>query len=52
MVKNLEKKFKLYCTSENFEVNQNQIKVINKLQEFFKKNLTFNFFDFFFKKKN
>ena len=52
MVKNLEKKFKLYCESENFEVNQNQIKVINKLQEFFNQNLTFNLFDFFLKKKN
>ena len=51
MVKNLEKKFKLYCESENFEVNQNQIKVINKLQEFFNQNLTSNFFDFFLKKK-
>ena len=51
MVKNLEKKFKLYCESENFEVNQNQIKVINKLQEFFNQNLTFNLFDFFLKKK-
>ena len=32
MPKDLEEKFKLHCESESLEVNQNQIKVIKKLQ--------------------
>ena len=38
MAKNLEEKFKLYCNSENLEINQNQIIVIKKLQDYFNKN--------------
>ena len=34
MAKNLEEKFKLYCNSENLEINQNQIIVIKKLQDY------------------
>ena len=47
----LEKKFKLYCETENLEINQNQIEVIKKLQDFFKQNFTKNLFNFFSKKK-
>ena len=38
MAKNLEEKFKLYCDSENLEINQNQIIVIKKLQDYFNEN--------------
>ena len=51
MLKNLEEKFKLYCNSENLEVNQNQLLVIKKLQDYYKKNFKSFIFDFFFQKK-
>ena len=38
MLKNLEEKFNLYCNSENLEVNPNQLLVINRLEEYYKKN--------------
>jgi len=47
MPENLEDKFNVYCNSENLEINQNQLKVIKKLQSFYKNNfksLLFNFF--------
>ncbi len=50
MPKDLEEKFKLYCESENLEVNQSQIQVIKKLQDYFNKNFSFTLFKFF--KKN
>ena len=50
MLKNLEEKFTLYCKSENLEVNQNQITVIKKLQEYYKKNFSSHLFNFFSKK--
>ena len=40
MPKDLEEKFKLHCESESLEVNQNQIKVIKKLQNYFNQNFT------------
>ena len=46
MAKNLEEKFKLYCNSENLEINQNQIIVIKKLQDYFNKNFKKTFFNF------
>ena len=49
MVKNLEEKFKLYCDHKNLELNQNQIILIKKLQDFLNQNIKSNFFDFFFK---
>ena len=49
MAKNLEEKFKLYCNSENLEINQNQIIVIKKLQDYFNKNFKKPFFNFFSK---
>ena len=51
MAKNLEEKFKLYCNSENLEINQNQIIVIKKLQDYFNKNFKKPFFKLFFEKK-
>ena len=52
MLKNLEEKFTLYCKSENLEVNQNQITVIKKLQEYYKKNFSSYLFNFFSKKSS
>ena len=46
MAKNLEGKFKLYCNSENLEINQNQIIVIKKLQDYLNKNFKKSFFNF------
>ena len=37
MPKNFEEKFRIYCNSENLEVNQNQLLVIKKLQDYYKK---------------
>ena len=50
MPKDLEDKFKLYCKSENLEVNQNQINVIKKLQDYFNQNFTSTLFKIFKKK--
>ena len=52
MLKNLEEKFKLYCNSENLEINQNQILVIKKLQDYYKKILNHLFFNFFSKENS
>ena len=49
MLKNLEDKFNLYCNSKNLEINQNQIIVIRKLEEYYKKNFKSFFFNFFSK---
>ena len=49
MLDNFEDKFKYYCNSQNFEINQNQINVIKKLQDYYKKNLKSFFFKFFTK---
>tara|TARA_B100000073_G_scaffold196587_1_gene162824 strand:+ start:52 stop:1107 length:1056 start_codon:yes stop_codon:yes gene_type:complete len=49
MSKNLEDKFNLYCSSKNFEINQNQILVIKKLQEYYKENFK-SFISKFFSK--
>ncbi len=50
MKKNLEEKFISYCNSENLEINQYQLKVIEKLQNFYKKNFKLSFFNFISKK--
>ena len=50
MLKNLEEKFKLFCKSKNLEVNNNQLLVIKKLQDYYKKNFKSFIFDFFSKK--
>ena len=49
MSKNLEDKFNLYCSSKNFEINQNQILVIKKLQEYYKENFKSFILKFFTK---
>ena len=49
MLKKIEEKFKNYCNSKNFEINQKQIIVIKKLQDYYKKNFNFFFFNFFSK---
>ena len=46
MAKNLEEKFKLYCNSESLEINQNQIIVIKRLQDYFNENFKKSFFNF------
>ena len=51
MLDNFEDRFKYYCNSQNFEINQNQINVIKKLQDYYKKNLK-SFFSKFFTKNN
>ena len=51
MLKNLEKKFNLYCNSKNLEVNHNQLLVVIKLQEYYKKNFK-SFINNFFSKEN
>ena len=48
----IEKKFKLYCENENLEINQSQIEIIKKLQDFFNQSVTKNLCNFFSKKKN
>ena len=49
---NLEEKFKLYCNSENLEINPNQVLVIKKLQDFYRKNFKFSIFDLILKKNS
>jgi len=49
MPKNLEEKFTHYCNLENLEVNQNQLLVIKKLQNYYKRNFKSFFFNFFLK---
>ena len=51
MPKNLKESFNLFCNSKNLEVNQNQILVIEKLQNYYKKNFE-SFISNFFSKKN
>ena len=51
MSKILEEKFRSFCSSKNLEINQNQIKTIQKLENFYDKNFLSSIFDFF-KKEN
>ena len=51
MPKNLEETFNLFCNSKNLEVNQNQILVVKKLQNYYKKNFK-SFISNFFSKEN
>ena len=55
MLKSLEEKFCVYCNSKNLELNQNQLNVIKKLQDYNQKNFKSFYYYFFFKepsKKN
>ena len=38
MLKNIEDRFSKYCNSENFEINKNQLLVIQKLKDYHEKN--------------
>jgi len=51
MPKTLEEKFKSFCNKKNLDINQNQIKTIQALEDFYNKNFHFSIFNFF-KKKN
>jgi len=48
----LIKKFLIYCENNNFEINKEQIKVINKLQNFHKENFENYFIKKIFKKNS
>ncbi len=52
MPKSLEDKFYDFCNSKNLEINQNQLLVIKKLQDFYKKNFKSFIFHSFFKKSS
>ena len=52
MLRNLEEKFNLYCNSENLEVNQNQVLVIKKLQNYYKENFKSFIFNIFSKESS
>ena len=52
MIKTIEEKFISYCNSKNLEINQNQLKVIQKLYNYYKKNFKFSFFKLIFKKSS
>ena len=49
MPKNLINNFNHYCNSKNFEINQNQIEVMKKLQDYYKNNFKSFFFNAFTK---
>ena len=51
MSKNLEEKFRSFCSSKNLEINQNQITTIKILQDFYCKNFRSPIFNFFKKRK-
>ncbi len=50
-MKNLKEKFINYCKINKFEVNQDQIKIINSLSKFYNLSIKNNFFFNLFKKK-
>ena len=51
MSKNLEEKFRSFCNLKNLEINQNQIKTIKIIEDFYNKNFNSSIFNFF-KKEN
>ena len=52
MSKSLEEKFRLFCNSKNLEINQNQIKTIQILENFYNENFYTSIFNFFKKENN
>ena len=48
---NLKKSFIEYCEKELFEINKNQLDVIEKLNSYYQKNFEQSFFDKLFKKR-
>ena len=49
---NLKNLFFDYCENQQFEINQNQIEIINKLKDYYQKNFNQNLLDKLFKRKN
>ena len=49
---NLKKSFLIYCEKNQFEVNQNQLVIIDNLQNFYKENFKQSYLMRFFKKEN
>ncbi len=52
MPTNFKEKFNVYCNSKNFEVNQNQLLVIKKLQNYYKENFKSFIFNIFSKESS
>ncbi len=50
MSKKLEEKFRLFCSSKNLEINQNQITTVQILEGFYNKSFHSSIFNFFKKK--
>jgi cell division protein ZapE len=48
---NLQNKFIEYCNTSNFEINRNQIKIINSLEKFYTENFVTSLLKIFFNKK-
>ena len=48
---NLQNKFIEYCNTSNFEINRNQIKIINSLEKFSEENFVTSLLKIFFNKK-
>jgi cell division protein ZapE len=48
---NLQNKFIEYCKASNFEINLNQIKIINSLEKFSAENFVTSLLKIFFNKK-
>ena len=49
---NLKKLFLKYCEEKQYQINQNQIDIINDLRDYYKNNFNQTFFNKVFKKKN
>ena len=49
---NLKKLFISHCEDQQYEINQNQLDIINYLRIYYSENFTQSFFSKFFKKKN
>ena len=52
MLKNFEEKFNFYCDSNNLEINHNQLIVIKKLHDYYKKNFRSLISNFFLKENS
>ena len=52
MSKTLEERFRSFCNTKNLEINQNQIKTIQRLEDFYYKNFDLSIFNFFKKVKH
>ena len=48
---NLKKNFLKYCEDQQYEINQNQLDIIDYLKIYYKENFTYSFLNKYFKKK-